>query len=193
MKLDLRLRDLTTGDTRNKPFESVEAAKEWLERRPENVEVLGVASHHVPRDVSDMLKSANRPLDEGERERVAALEKKAEAEAEVRARAIQEAQVKAAEEEQARLATADPNRPMAVRYNFREGVVAGNNGDPRAISEVVKAAVLVWVEERNEWVKGRGQIVGEANLKVYPNELPAEADGERILSGTFVPVTGPAS
>jgi hypothetical protein len=45
------------------------------------------------------------------------------------------------------------------------------------------------VAERNEWVAGRGQIVGEANLSVYPAKVP---DGdERVKQGKFFPCTAP--
>ncbi len=42
--------------------------------------------------------------------------------------------------------------------------------------------------ERQEWVKSRGQIVGEATVTVWPAEMP-EGTTERVQSGTFVPVT----
>jgi hypothetical protein len=49
--------------------------------------------------------------------------------------------------------------------------------------------VLAWVHERTEWVTGRGQIVGEAKVTVYPGPVPPKA--ERIVVGSFVPVSAP--
>jgi hypothetical protein len=40
-------------------------------------------------------------------------------------------------------------------------------------------------------VKDRGQIVGEATVKVWPLTVPK--DDERVQSGRFVPVSAPGN
>lgn len=67
MKFDLQTRDLKTGNTSPKTFESVEEGLTWLKDRPKYVDVMGIASHHVPPDVSDQLKATMRPLDDEEK------------------------------------------------------------------------------------------------------------------------------
>ena len=62
MKFDLQTRDLKTGSTSPKTFESVEEGLTWLKARPKYVDVMGIASHHVPLDISDQLKAAMGPL-----------------------------------------------------------------------------------------------------------------------------------
>ena len=57
-------------------------------------------------------------------------------------------------------------------------------------TEEAKAAVRAWVEERMEWVASRGQTIGEAKVTVYPGPVPAKK--ERVVQGTFIPVTAPA-
>lgn len=187
MKLDLRVRDLKTGSTENRPFGSLEEAKVWLRDRPRFTEVLGIASHHVPPEVSAELKELNRPLDDEEKKQVEALDARV-AEAQRLQREEQErAQRAAAEAQREELANADPNRPLELRYTFRGDITVTTAGDDRAITEAAREAVMAWVAERNEWVESRGQVVGDANLRVYPGPVPEGA--QRIVSGTFIPVT----
>jgi len=49
---------------------------------------------------------------------------------------------------------------------------------------------MAWISGRNDWVAGRGQIVGEATVKVFPGKLPAGQD-ERVKEGRFFPCTAP--
>ena len=72
MKFDLQLRDLKTGKTSQKTFESLEDGLAWLKERPKFNDVMGVASHHMPRETEDQLRKAMRPLDDEEK----ALDKK---------------------------------------------------------------------------------------------------------------------
>ncbi len=190
MKLDLQIRDLKTGNRSPKAFESVDAARTWLEDRPKFTEVLGVASHHVPPEVSNELKTSCRPLDEEEKLLVRELD--AAEEAALRKRASERLAKETAEAEKQReeLATADPNRPMDLRFTFNAGLSVANPMDTRPITEEARAAAMEWVAERNTWVESRNQVVGDAKLHIYPGPLP---DGvtERIVSGTFIPVTAP--
>src|SRR5690606_14798125 len=97
------------------------------------------------------------------------------------------AQRAVAEAQREELANADPNRPLELRYTFRGDITVTTAGDDRAITEAAREAVMAWVAERNEWVESRGQVVGDANLRVYPGPVPEGA--QRIVSGTFIPVT----
>lgn len=190
MKLDLRVRDLKTGDTKNQPFASFDEAKSWLAARPRFTEVLGVASHNVAREISNELKDANRPLDDEETKLRDALEASVVKAEQLRRDEQARVQAAAAEAEQAALATADPNRPVDLRYTFNGGLMVVTPGDQRPISDEAREAVMAWIAERDEWVESRGQVVGDANLRVWPGPIP---DGEeRIVSGTFIPVSGPA-
>ena len=191
MKLDLQLRNLKTGETEQKPFESEEAAMAWLKERPQFTAVLGVASHHVPKEISDKLKNGCRPLDEEEIK----LEKElaaAEEQARKRAEARRKAELAAAELHRKEMANADPNRPMEVRWTFDHGMSIADPADPRSITDEAREVVTAWVEERHEWVKGRGQVVGDAKVKVWPGPIPEGEGDNRVIQGTFIPVTAPA-
>ena len=189
LKLDLKIRDLKTGSTGLATFESVEEAAAWLGQRPKFVDVLGVASHHVPPEVNTQLRAAVRPLDDEERALERQLDEAQEALARKAAEERQAAERAAAEEHRRTVAYADPNRPMQVRYRYNAGLSLADPTDPRTVTDEARQAVMAWVEERNEWGQGRGQCVGEASLEVWPGPIPADARSGRIISGTFVPVT----
>ena len=190
MKLDLRVRDLKTGSTKNQPFASIDEAKEWLRNRPRFTEVLGIASHHVSPEVSNELKGLNRPLDDEEKSLQKGLEASVQEAQRLQLEEQQRIQAAAAEAQRRDIAEADPNRPLELRYTYRGDITVTTPGDERVVTEAAREAVLAWVAERNEWVESRGQVVGDANLKVWPNDVPG--GGERVLSGTFIPVSAPA-
>jgi hypothetical protein len=88
--------------------------------------------------------------------------------------------------------TASPNRPMELRYRFDEPELSKTDQyDDRDVSDAAKQAVRAWVEERQEWVRDRGQTIGEAKVTLYPNEVPAKKD--RVIQGTFIPVAAAKS
>ena len=191
MKLDLYTRDLKTGKREQKMFESEQAALDFVQNRPKFTEILGVASHHVPGEVNQRLKAAYRPLDDEEKALEAKLEAAAEQEARKQAEARRQREVEAAAKHREEMKNADPNRPMEIRYRFNTELMLVDAADLREITAEVAEAVKAWVDERNEWVAGRGQVVGEAKLQVYPGPLP-EGVTERVQSGgTFIPVTAP--
>jgi hypothetical protein len=190
-KVTLRLRGLEDGEGKTTEQGSIEEAIAWLEKRPRFVEVLGVVFEGISREDNDRMKAAMRPLDEDEREKVRLLDEKAadarEKAAEARRRETEAAATKLREDAK----TASPNRPMEVRYRFDEAELAKTDQyDDRAITDAAKEAVKGWVEERQEWVKGRGQTIGEAKVTLYPNEVPAKKD--RIIQGTFIPIAAAA-
>jgi hypothetical protein len=189
-KIDLRVRDLQSGDEKNVAFEDEGAARAWLLARPRMIEGLGVATHGLDPALSQALKEAMRPLDEDElRARVVllAVHDATRAEQELAARA---AALAAAEEHRKAMREADPQRPMTIHWTYDGGMHLADAADPREITVEARAALLAWIEERNEWVRGRAQIVGEVTLTLWPSTVPAGK--ERVQQGTFLPVTAPA-
>lgn len=187
MKILLRVRDLHTEETTDIELADEAAAHAWLVARPRMKEVLGVPTEGVPMDVSHALKAAMRPLDPDEHEAVERLDLARKQENERRSLERKIAAERADAEEAKRLATADPNRPMKLRWTYK-GELSVLGGDTRPVSDEVLAAVKAWLEERNTWIEGRGQMIGEATLEVYPAVIPKGQ--ERVLEGgRFVPVT----
>jgi hypothetical protein len=189
MKLDLQCRDLRTGVAGPRAFASVDEARAWLRERPQGIEVLGIASHHVPPEVSQELKEAMRPLDDEERGLAKALDAAVDAELERRARERMKQAADEAARHRAEQIHGDPNRPMMLRFLHPDEIKLADPADPRTVTDDARAAVLAWVAERTDWVKGRNQIVAEATLEVYPGPVPAGA--ERVVTGRFIPVTAP--
>ncbi|MCA9621146.1 MAG: hypothetical protein KC731_19125 [Myxococcales bacterium] len=191
MKIDLQTRDLKTGSTAPKAFDSLEDCKAWLAARPQYTEVLGIASHHVPAEVSDELKALRRPLDAEEQKLADDLDAAMQAARDRAAAQRRREEEAAAERHRQSMENADPGRPLTLRYLYNRGVVVADNADKRVPSQDVLAAIKEWVEERNTWVESRNQVVGDATITVHPGDL---AEGqERIISGTFIPVSAPRS
>lgn len=181
----LNLRDMRTDERMLAEFDSLDGCEQWLRARPAFVEVLGPATDPIAPEVDTRLRAALRPLDEAERAHLDA----------ERAR-TQRALTEAAEAEAARMqaeykermAALGPDDPMALRWDPEQGVQHAEPLDGRPITNAARAAVEAWVEERQSWIEGRGQKVGEALVTVYPGELPAGQ--ERVQSGgQFVPVS----
>lgn len=190
MSIILQLRDLKNGSPSQKQFATEEQAIAYLKDRPKLVAVIGVADSGLAKDVNDRLKAACRPLDVeeqlAERELQATLDKAAED----RAKAQRAREAEEMAKQQKAQQGADPNRKMAVLYHYDRGLASAEPFDTREITEAARAAVEEFVKERASWVKDRNQVVGEARVELYPNELP-EGVTERVISGTFVPVAAP--
>lgn len=190
-KVMLRLRDLSTGEPRTHECSSVDDAVGWLSQRPAMVDVLGVVFEGISHEDNDRMKRAMRPLDETEQTKSKALEEREAAE-----RAERAAQrKKEAEADAQRLRDeakkASPDRPMELLYRFDTPELKKTDLlDDRDISDAAKEAVMEWVKERMEWVEPRGQTIGEAKVTVYPTTVPKGKD--RVVQGTFVPVTAAA-
>ncbi len=190
-KLMLKLRDLRSGEGMAKELASVEEAITWLGARPAMTEVLGVVFEGLAREDNDRMKKAMRPLDDAEKARLEEIEEAEKDEREKREevrRAEAEVNARAA---RAAAKNADPNRPMELRYRYDKPDLLEKTDalDERAITEEAKIAVGAFVQERMEWVAERGQIIGEAKVTVYPGPVPDKS--ERIVGGSFVPVTAP--
>ena len=190
-KVMLRLRELDSGNHATNECASVEDACAWLTKRPDGIEVLGVVFEGLTREENDRMKASMRPFSAEEAARVKVLDEREAAAKAERA----EARRKELEAEDARMRSAagggSPDRPMEVRFRFDSPELGLTDAlDDRPISEDAKVAVMAWVDERQEWVASRGQVIGEAKVTVYPNAVPAGKD--RVVQGTFVPVTAPA-
>jgi len=190
MKIMLKLENMQTGEPSLEEFADEEATMAWLKARPRFTDVLGVVFEGLTREQNDRLKATMRPLDDEEKAAEKALVEKRRQEAEVlrEKREKEDAAAQAAHREAQK--NLNPNRPMEVRYRYDTGLSLVDRDDSRPISDEVRAAVMAWVAERNEWVESRGQIVGEAKITVHPADLP-KPGAERIIHGSFVPVTGP--
>jgi hypothetical protein len=190
-KVMLRLRDLSSGEAAVKELGGIDEAVAWLRERPRMTEVLGVVFDGISREDNERMKAAMRPLEVDEATRARDLDDQAAAEREKQAearRAHDEAQARAIKDA---AKTADPNRPMELKYRYDQPELANTDpNDDRPVTDAAKEAVMAWVHERMEWVAGRGQTVGEAKVTVYPATVPAKA--ERVVSGSFVPVTAAA-
>ncbi|MCA8924288.1 MAG: hypothetical protein KDD82_20935 [Planctomycetes bacterium] len=185
MNVELTVHDLRTDVEGTQSFASVEAAKAWLAERPKFIQVFGVATRELSQEVGSELRACMRALDDEERQ----LKDRLAAKADEAAR--QRAKVKRAEEAEhhrAELAAADPNRPLDLSYRYDSELTPTDVADAREITPEARQAVLEWIEERNTWVESRSQIVGMANVKVWPGPLP-EGETERVIEGNFVPVS----
>lgn len=189
MSIQLRIRNLKTREVGVVSFLTEAEALLWLKQRPQFTDVMGMAGQaSVSKEVQDRLKAAMRPLDAdeaiAEREiQLAADQEDLEREKVARKKEAEE-QAKHAETQK----TLDPERIMEVRWRFDTGMALTDGSDPRPITDEAKEAVLAWIAERNEWVKGRGQTVGECTVKVWPGKMPA-GKTERVQEGRFFPVS----
>lgn len=184
MNIDLNVFDLQKDLAGTLTLESVDAAKAWLEDRPKFIQVLGVASRDLSKELDNELRACMRALDEDEKRLKAQSAKKAEEAARERAEAMRK---EGAEQHRVEMAAADPSRPMEVSYRFNAELSLADVADLREITPEARQATLEWVKERNTWIERRGQVVGSANVKVWPGAIP-EGESERVVMGTFVPV-----
>ena len=186
-EFQIKVRNLETEETLIATLDCYEDALTWLQDRPRFVEVITVISDISPKQAGD-LRAAMRPYDDDEKALMASHAAQL-AEAVKRARETEETRA-AADEKLAREAAkhADPNRPMKVRWTIDEGFESNDAYDERPITEAAQTAIIAWVQERNGWVADRGQFVAEAEVEVYPNEVPGGDEAERVLrGGKFIP------
>jgi hypothetical protein len=182
--VQLKIRDIKSGEARIAEFESIEDAVTWLTARPRFIDVLGPPQRDSisPAD-EQRLRAAMRPLDEQERAAVAEQDQR-DAEALRAAMRREQARAQAQMEsmrEQNR--DADPNRPMHIAWERGHGCRNADPADPREVTELARAAVEAWVAERNTWVHRRGQYLVDAQLVVWPGPIPSGDEDDRIEQG----------
>jgi len=176
---EVKVRNLETGEMLVAGMPDAESCIQWLEERPKNIEIVSVLSDCSPAD-SRRMKEAMRPYDEDELKLKAKFDEESmKAAAEQYGREMQ--QMEALQEASKDESELDPNRPISVKYEVDEGLVVVD--DSRELTEAAKKACLAWVEERNAWVADKDQIIGEAHLEVWPNEVPGGDEANRVLEG----------
>lgn len=189
--IDLRLRNLENAELLIASFENEIDAAFWLRERPPMMEVLGVIAQSDDPSLHLALRRAVRPLDEDEAAIVKRLDEESErAFAAARMEEERRAQEEAAAYREA-MRHADPNRPMQLAWSLEGGFERVDPVDEREISDEVRAAILAWVRERDEWVAERGLVVGEAVVTVWPGALPKGASRVHA-GGHFTPVAAPS-
>lgn len=185
MPIQLKIRDMRTGEAKVAEFESVDDAEAWLKERPQFVEVLGPAREDALTPGEDTrLRSALRPMDDDE--------KKAQAEQDERdLKAMRAMMAKEAERAEQQLAAqreanrnADPNRLMHVVWERGEGCRNADPADDRPLTELITKAVEAWVAERNTWVHPRNKYLIDASVQVWPGTIPNDGtEEERVERG----------
>jgi hypothetical protein len=176
---EVKVRNLETGEMLVASMPDCDTCVRWLAQRPRNVEIVTVLSATSGAD-RERLHAAMRPYDADE---LALKRRYDEARSAAAAAAYAEAMAKM-QAEPAEDPNADPLRPMSIRYEVDAGLSCA--GDSRPITQVVRDAVAAWVAERNEWIAGRGQIVGEAHIDVWPGEVPP-GESRVCEGGRFYP------
>ena len=175
---EVKIRNLETGEMLVASMKDCDEAIRWLEERPKNMEIVSVLSDTSPGE-QRRLKEAMRPYDAEE------LALKEEFDRRTAAAMLQQynkelEQIETAQE-QAGGEDLDPDRPIAVKYEIDTGLTVVD--DDRALTEAARAACLAWIDERNGWIKDKGQLVGEAHLEVWPNDVPDGEEARRVLEG----------
>jgi hypothetical protein len=188
--IKLRIRNLATCETGVAAFETEAEALLWLKDRPRFVDVLGVAGQTpIPMEVQDRLRATMRPLDADERLAEREMELAAEKDDLEREKEARAKELEAQKKHEEAMRTADPERLMEIHWRFDGEMRLTDAADPRPITDAARAAVHAWIAERDEWVAGRGQCVGECTVKVWPGKMPPE-ESDRVKEGRFFPVTG---
>ena len=180
-EFEVKIRNLETGEMLVAGMPDSDAAIAWLEERPKNIEIVSVLSECSPAQ-SKRLKEAMRPYDEDEMKLKAEYDRKAtKAAMDQYAKEMQDMQAMQAAAEASDGAELDPNRPISVRYEVDVGFSVVD--DSRPLTDAATAACIAWIEERNSWVKDKGQIVGEAHIDVWPGDVPEGDEEKRVLDG----------
>ena len=185
MAIQLKIRDVRTGDARVAEFESVGDAEAWLRERPRFMEVLGPPRQGMIAPADELrLREAMRPLDDDER---MAQAQQDERNAEAIRKALLGEQERMRKEMEARREAnrdADPDRPMVIAWERGKGLYNADPVDEREPTKAVHEAVKAWVAERDTWVHPRGQYVVSAQVVVWPGPLPkGVSEDERVQAG----------
>jgi len=185
MAVQLKIRDIRTGEAQVAEFQSIGDAETWLRERPRFVEVLGPSRHGaIPPGDELRLRDAMRPLDEEEQQAQAEQD---ERNAEAIRKAMAGEQERMRQEVEARREAnrdADPDRPLVVSWERGKGMRNADPADDREVTEAARRAVMAWVAERDTWVHPRGQYLVNAQVVVWPGPLPAgTSEDERVHPG----------
>lgn len=183
MKIDLKVRQMKTGESFIATLDNIDDACTWLKDRPEFMEIVTLISQDLSPAQKGRLRDAMRPYDKEELAFQAEAREAEEKAAQERMEAEQAEWERRQKEHIAAELKADPNRVMAIRWHEDIGFKAADQHDPREIPEVTQKAIMAWVEERNGWVAAKGHYVCEAHVEAYLGEVPEGQ--ERITGGQF--------
>ena len=172
-KIELLIRRLDTEEVLEAEFANEDECEAWLVERPDQMEVVKMLSKVDP-DLEARLRQAMRPLDLAEVMRRDQINTAKMAEARA-ARQQAEAATQPADTEDE-----DPERAMVVRWSTDRGFYLADEADKREIPERVRNAMQAWIDERNTWVRDRGQYVAAAIATV---EMIEDFDGDRVHPG----------
>lgn len=178
-EFEVKVRNLKTGETLIASMADCEQCIAWLSERPPFIEVVSVLSDVSPAE-QQRLKEAMRPYDAAERE----LKRRYDAAHQEALNEAYQKEMEQLEQDQKSPTTAegaDPNRPLSVKYEVDEGFTVVD--DDRELTDAAREAALAWVQERNGWIADKGQLVGEAHLEVWPNDVPSGDEDKRVLEG----------
>jgi hypothetical protein len=170
-KIELLIRRLDTEEVLEAEFANERECESWLVERPDQVEVVKMLSKIEP-ELEARLRQAMRPLDLAEvmrRDQLNAAKMQG-------ARAARQG----AEARPAESLDDDPDRAMVVRWSTDKGFYLADESDDREIPARVREAMQAWIDERNTWVRDRGQYVSAAIATVEPAE---DHDGDRVHPG----------
>ncbi len=185
--IELKVRNLKTGDIMVAEIPSIDDTLAWLEARPHCIDVLGVVTEELPDEIHEAMRNAMRPLDEEEKELDQALQDARMAEMEkVIAAEKQRSQERLDEHIEAQK-SADPARPMVLHFELGEGLTKSDPYDDRDIPDEVRTAVDAWLTERNGWVSKKGLEVHSADISAWPQEIPDGWEGRIQPGGHFTP------
>lgn len=162
-------------------FPTVDSCREWLQARPQFVDVLGPVNEDLTIEIDRMLRHALRPHDAAERHLLDEQRRAREAEAARADEAMAAAQAEAHDAERNRVDRLGPDDPMTVVWKLGGSVENAVPLDSRPIPPAVVEAVAAWVAERNTWIAGRGLTVRAAEVTVWPGAVPPGQD--RIHAG----------
>lgn len=179
--ITLNLRDMKSGQRLLAEFETLDSCIDWLEQRPQFMDVLGTVDESLSAEGEQLLKKALRPYDDEENALIEAARNKRDLELERAREAEHQQQLNRRAELEAQIKNRGPNDAMQVVWRRDGTLLSAEPLDTRPIPGVVREAVEAWVSERDSWVHRRGQRVAEAVLTVWPGDVPAGDD--RVQSG----------
>jgi hypothetical protein len=184
MAVQLKIRDIRTGQAQIAEFDGVDDALRWLTTRPRFIEVLGPPQRSsVSPDDEQRMRASMRPLDDEEK---AALSEQEQRDAAAMREMVEKEQARAREQLEAmrqQNLDADPDRLMQVAWERGKGCRNADPSDEREVSAAAVAAIEAWVAERDTWVHPRGQYVADAMVEVWPGPVPGGDEADRVERG----------
>ncbi|MEM6991584.1 MAG: hypothetical protein AAF721_13850 [Myxococcota bacterium] len=166
--LSLEIRNMETEEQGVAEFPDAEAARAWLEERPQFIEVLRTVDRDLDPKLEASLRQAMRPLDDTERARRDELD----AQRDARRREKLFAMNKQALAEERPITGAGGDVMMVLRWERGRGLTRDGQ-ESSVIPDDIAGVALEWIRERDRWAHSKRQHVANATLTI----VPASADG----------------